>query len=132
VPPDLSSTLDRLGTTAGREAYLDAERRLGPVHSLVEQCLAHRGAHLDAADALPDEVRAWLSGLPVPSDAGVTVLWPFDKLAARLTYRSFVDSYDDLWYPSSDDVVVYWENGDELGVIVLDHEEEFTFASVKK
>jgi hypothetical protein len=126
MPPNLSVVLDQLGTSAEREVYLEAERRFGPVHSLVERSLAQRQARLDAADAAPDEVRAWLSGLPIPPDTSVVVLWPFDKQGARMTFGSFVEHYDDLWYPAADDVLVYWENGDELGFVVLDHEEAFT------
>jgi hypothetical protein len=126
MPPNLSVVLGQLGTSAEREVYLDAERRFGPFHSLVERSLAQRQAGLDAADAEPDEVRAWLSGLPVPPDTSVVVLWPSDKQGARMTFGSFVEHYDDLWYPAADDVLVYWENGDELGFVVLDHEEVFT------
>jgi hypothetical protein len=128
MPPNLAAVLGQLGTSAELEVYRDAERRLGPVNSIVEQARARRRAYLDAGDAEPDEVRAWLSGLPIAPDAGVIVLWPFDKQGARMTYGSFVDNYDDLWYPASDDVVVCQEGEDGLGVVVLDHEEEFTFA----
>jgi hypothetical protein len=126
MPPNLFVVLDQLGTSAEREVYLEAERRFGPIHFLVERSRAQRHARLDAADAAPDEVRAWLFGLPVPPDTSVVVLWPLDKQGARMTFGSFVEHYDDLWYPAADDVLVYWENGDELGFVVLDHEEMFT------
>lgn len=73
-------------------------------------------------------MRAWLSGLPVLPDTSVVVLRPFDKQGARMTFGSFVEHYDDLWYPAADDVLVYWEHGDELSFVVLEHEEAFTAA----
>ncbi len=132
MPPNLSAVLTRLGAPADTEVYGEAERRFGAVHSVVERSRARRQATLDAEDSEPEEVRAWLSGVGVPPDAEVIVLWPFDRVGTRMAYQSFVDNYDDLWYPSSDDVVVYRETGDELNVIVLDHEEELAFASLSR
>lgn len=132
MPPDLSTVLDQLGTSAERDSYDDAERRFGPVHSVVARARAQARVGVDAGDLEPVEVRAWLFDLDVPAEASVVVLWPFDRLGTQMTYRSFVDRYDDLWYPASDDVVVYWDNGDDTSVVVLDHEEEFTFAVLSR
>jgi hypothetical protein len=76
-------------------------------------------------DALPADVRAWLHQLPVDMQTAVFVLWPALHSGMSMTFRVFVDLYDDLWYPGSDDVWVRPIAGGWL--LELDHEETVRF-----
>jgi len=50
-----------------------------------------------------------------------TGVWPWDRVGCELDSHEFVQHYDDLWYPSSDDMWIGWK-GSEL-LIQLNHEE---------
>jgi hypothetical protein len=76
----------------------------------------------DASDKDPDEVRDWLYGLP-KSSTMVSVIWLSVNIGVRIDYHLFVQHYDDLWYPSSDDI---WIVNDNI-LIELNHEEIFSF-----
>ena len=76
-------------------------------------------------DAPPADVRAWLHQLPVDMQTAVSVLWPAMHSGLSVTFQAFVDVYDDLWYPGSDDVWVRPPSGAWL--LELDHEEVIRF-----
>jgi len=76
-------------------------------------------------DALPADVRAWLHQLPIDMQTSVSVLWPAMHSGLSMTFQAFVDIYDDLWYPGSDDVWVRPLAGAWL--LELDHEEIVRF-----
>ena len=85
---------------------------------------------LDAVDLTIQEARAWIAQLPIEGSSVVTVLWPFNGLAARMPYRLFWEHFDSLWFPSSDDVVVINDRDQVRDVLVVDHEEQFRFVSI--
>ncbi|MFI5490689.1 hypothetical protein [Micromonospora echinaurantiaca] len=74
-----------------------------------------------------DEIRAWLTALPVDAANEVITLWPSDRFAAKLRFGQFVAHLDDLWWPSRDDVIVVDQRGAMPKVLVIDHEERLTF-----
>jgi hypothetical protein len=82
----------------------------------------------DIADAEPEEVRRLLFSLPINTRSQVLVLWPSYHEGIRIPYGLFVDHYDDLWYPSSDDI---WILHDADSMIDISHEEEVTFFPLK-
>ena len=55
------------------------------------------------------------------------VVWPAFGEAVRIDREVFIEHYDDLWYPSSDDVVARQVGRD--GALVITHEEQFTYFS---
>lgn len=75
------------------------------------------------ADDDLEEMRAWLRSLPVPADEPVIVLWPDMRSGIFTTFGGFVNAFDDLWFPSSDDVWIMSARSRLL--MELDHEEVF-------
>ena len=130
MPPHLSEVVERLGGEAIRASYDEAVSSAGGLGSLIRQVNAVSDRRLDGADLAVSDVDAWLAGVPIDGESKVTVLWPFDRLAVSIPYRLFRERFEDLWQPSSDDVVVIEHDGDVANVLVIDHEEQFTFASI--
>jgi hypothetical protein len=58
----------------------------------------------------------------------VTVAWPAEATAMRMRFDQFADHFDDLWYPSQDDVVVVAERVGAVEILLLDHEEKFAYS----
>lgn len=81
----------------------------------------------DASDEDPTAIKTWLHSL-VKNNVEVLVIWLNFNIGVGIDYHLFVENYDELWYPSSDDI---WIVSSELTpwVIELDHEEIFSFQS---
>jgi hypothetical protein len=87
---------------------------------------AETSVAFDGRLADPDEVRSWLNWLPIEGD--VVVTWPSNGEAMKVPYEIFVEFYDDLWYPSSDDV---WITDEVLSFLLeLDHEELLAYCQL--
>ncbi|MBN2293716.1 MAG: hypothetical protein JXM70_14915 [Pirellulales bacterium] len=82
-------------------------------------------AEKDCCDADPDEIRAWLSSLPF--NGLVNVIWIGEGEGVVIDYDCFVKFYDDLWFPSSDEV--WLSTLDMKLVLQIDHEEQFELFS---
>jgi hypothetical protein len=80
---------------------------------------------MDVSEIVRSRVVSWFRGLGIGDDVLVAVVWPALRAGAWLRFGAFVDSFDDLWHPSSDDVLVTDE--ERTWMITLDHEEIFTF-----
>jgi hypothetical protein len=85
-------------------------------------------AKIYAVDLTGQEIRDWLSGLPIEQHAELHVAWIADRLGARMTFETLTANIDDLWFPAMDDVVSVLASGSNLIVLVLDHEELFTLS----
>lgn len=77
------------------------------------------------ADDAPEAVRAWLRGLPVDPSGEALVLWLADHAGASMSVTDLIDAYDNLWFPSADDV--YVRAADGSWSLFFDHEEVFSF-----
>jgi len=88
-------------------------------------------AKIDAVDLTSQEVRDWLSELPIGKRAELHVAWIADRLGARMSFETFTANVDDLWFPAMDDVVSVLHSGSDLMVLVLDHEELITLSSAE-
>jgi hypothetical protein len=80
----------------------------------------------DDGDEEARRVRKWLYGRGVPLKHRVFLSWSVTE-AAVTTWRMVVKYWDDLWYPSSDDLAVFDES--LSWALFLWHEEEAFFAS---
>ena len=47
-----------------------------------------------------------------------------------MSFETFANNIDDLWFPSMDDIVSVLHSDSNLMVLVLDHEELITLSSV--
>ncbi|MFN0050615.1 MAG: hypothetical protein ACKV0T_00400 [Planctomycetales bacterium] len=77
----------------------------------------------DTSDKSPGEVREWLRTLGIQGP--VSVVWIGLGEGIHIDFSDFVHFYDDLWFPSSDDVLVVSSPGTDAAVM-LSHEELFT------
>ena len=78
---------------------------------------------LDASTMGRQEILRWLGDIGGLFD-DVLVIWPFATFSIEMKYKDFVSHFDDLWYPSSDDVLVL--SCDTGWLLVIDHEEMFS------
>ena len=79
----------------------------------------------DIYEADSNKVKQFLLSLNIPQDKIVRVIWCSTKTGISILFRDFVEYYDDIWYPSSDDV---WVTEESLSWLLdFDHEEIVTF-----
>jgi hypothetical protein len=83
-------------------------------------------SEVDVSRLTEAEVRSWLGALPVASEQPVLVAWPANRVGAEMPFSVVISNFDDLWYPSMDDVVLLWPDG---ALLIMDHEERFSFAA---
>lgn len=78
----------------------------------------------ETSDWSSEEVRKWLMSVGIQGD--VNVVWIGLHEGIRLDYSKFVEFYDDLWFPASDDVLVV--TLDRVASLEISHEELFRWA----
>ena len=82
-----------------------------------------RQVQQDISDSSAEQVRRLLLSYQAP-DSSVVLVWPADRFGVVILYSDFVAHYDDLWYPSRDDL---WVTNYSFGwVIEISHEEVLT------
>ena len=118
----VASVLSSLGLPHGRDEYEAALAAVGGSWAWTTE-LSAADARLGGADVSSDEIREWLTGL-IPTDTEVLVAWPAERMGARMDYAVWLQHFEDLWHPASDDVVLIPPGG---GFVVIDHEEQFSF-----
>ena len=129
MPPELTAVLAALAVEASPDEFAAVESLLGGSFSGLAEIRRDPVAKIDAVDLTSQEVRDWLSGLPIGQHAELHVAWIADRLGARMTFEKFADSVDDLWFPAMDDIVSVMHSDGGLMVLVLDHEELITLSS---
>lgn len=80
---------------------------------------------LDMSDLSKQDVIDWLRELLVQGDEQVIVIWPHYRAAVTLSSSDFLKYFDELWYPSADDVWVRDRSASWL--LEIDHEENLLF-----
>jgi hypothetical protein len=75
----------------------------------------------DVADFDRQDVQQLLRGWGLQSAERCIALWPWDRAGLELPSETFVQYYDELWYPSRDDVWI--SDGESDTLIELNHEE---------
>lgn len=73
----------------------------------------------DVGDYDSDGLRELLRRVGPRADETVDVVWASERLGVRMDWEAVVASVDDLWAPSSTDLVI--RTGD--GLLHIDHEE---------
>lgn len=82
----------------------------------------------DISDETPAQVRQYLSGLGIAEWENVYLVWVANQIGVQMAFGDFVQYYDDIWYPSSDDI---WISSENLSWFLnFDHEEIITFVSI--
>jgi hypothetical protein len=122
--------LAALAVEASPAEFAAVESLLGGSFSGLAEIRRIPVAEINTTDLTAQEVREWLSGLPIGQHAELHVAWIADRLGARINFETFVANVDDLWFPAMDDIVAVLHSGSQLMVLVLDHEELITLSSV--
>jgi hypothetical protein len=130
MPPKLGAVLAALAIEASPGEFAAVESLLGGSFSGLAEIRRNPVAKIDAVDLTSQEVRDWLSGLPIGEHAELHVAWIADRLGARMSFETFAANVDDLWFPAMDDIVSVLHSDSSLMVLVLDHEELITLSSV--
>jgi hypothetical protein len=130
MPPKLGAVLAALAIEASPGEFAAVESLLGGSFSGLAEIRRNPVAKIDAVDLTSQEVRDWLSGLPIGEHAELHVAWIADRLGARMSFETFAANVDDLWFPAMDDIVSVLHSNSSLMVLVLDHEELITLSSV--
>lgn len=86
-----------------------------------------RRRQIDISDMQPDEAKRSLLSLSIAPSEHVWVIWCSTVSGISVAFGEFVDHYDDLWYPSSDDVWVV--DVSLLWLLELNHEEFLVFSA---
>jgi hypothetical protein len=129
MPPKLTAVLATLAVEASSSEFTAVEILLGGSFSRLAEIRRNPVAEIDAVDLTSQEIRDWLSELPIGKHAELHVAWIADRLGARMSFETFTANVDDLWFPAMDDVVSVLHSGGDLMVLVLDHEELITLSS---
>lgn len=130
MPPKLTAVLAALAVEASPGEFAAVESLLGGSFSGLAEIRRDPVAKINAVDLTYQEVRDWLSELPIEQHAELHVAWIADRLGARMSFDTFTANVDDLWFPAMDDIVSVLHSGSHLMVLVLDHEELITLSSV--
>jgi hypothetical protein len=130
MPPQLTTVLAALAVEASPGEFTAVESLIGSSFSELPDTRRHAVAKINAADLTGQEVRDWLSALPIEQHAELNVAWIADRLGARISFETFTDNIDDLWFPALDDIVCVLRSGTQLMALVLDHEELITLSGV--
>ena len=130
MPPKLGAVLAALAIEASPGEFAAVESLLGGSFSELAAIRRNPVAKIDAVDLTSQEVRDWLSGLPIGEHAELHVAWIADRIGARMSFETFAANVDDLWFPAMDDIVCVLQSDSSLMVLVLDHEELITLSSV--
>jgi hypothetical protein len=127
MPPQLTAVLAALAVEASPAEFAAVERILGGSFPVLAEIHRERVAKIDAGGLTCQEVRDWLSALPIGQDSELRVAWIADRLGARMSFETFAANVDDLWFPAMDDIVSVLPTCSQL--LVLDHEELITLST---
>lgn len=130
MPPKLTAVLAALAVEASPGEFAAVESLLGGSFSGLAEIRRNPVAKVNAIDLTSQEVRDWLSQLPIEQYAELHVAWIADRLGARMSFETFTANVDDLWFPAMDDIISVLRSGGQLMVLVLDHEEFITLSRV--
>jgi hypothetical protein len=130
MPPQLTTLLAALAVETSPDEFTVVESLLGGSLSMLAEIRRHPLAKIDAAGLTGQEVRGWLTALPIEQHTELNVAWIADRLGARISFETLMANIDDPWFPAMDDIVCVLHSGGRLLVLVLDHEELITLSSV--
>ncbi|MER5306850.1 hypothetical protein ABT034_03480 [Streptomyces sp. NPDC002773] len=126
MPPGLTSTLAAIGVGTDSTLLDEVVRAVGGSWSELNHLRRTADSTVDVSEMTDDEVRAALATQLQDPQTDVTVAWPADRVAAKMTVSQLLTAIDDLWYPAMDDVVIVQAESAGTTVVVLDHEEQLT------
>ena len=130
MPPKLGAVLAALSVEASADEFANVEAFLGGSFSGLAEIRRNPVAKIDAVDLTLEDVKDWISGLPIGQHTELHIAWIADHIGARMSFETFAANVDDLWFPAMDDIVAVLHSEANLMALVLDHEELITLSSV--
>jgi hypothetical protein len=118
-----------LGFDSVDGSYEEALGAFGGIHALLRVCDVAT-LRLDASLLTTPQTVEWLRMLPVDRRSDVTLFWPARRRVVRLAFETFLERFEDIWLPSSDDVIVVSEVNRQLAILIIDHEEQVSFGTL--
>lgn len=104
---------------------LDDEFAKNTINMLNRKLLAQTPLKVVDISSMDTEVvKQMLLAINVPN-SDVYVLWFGDNIGIKIPFHIFCNFYDDLWYPSSDDILVC--DTKKIFIIEVSHEESVSF-----
>jgi len=88
MPPKLGAVLAALAIEASPGEFAAVESLLGGSFSGLAEIRRNPVAKIDAVDLTSQEVRDWLSGLPIGEHAELHVAWIADRLGAGISFET--------------------------------------------
>jgi hypothetical protein len=126
---ELQTKYEFLKTAQVQEIYNEINSRFRSKKGKLKPHLHPLSDRVNIEEMDPSEVRQFLLSLKVAHDEIVWLIWCSDETGISITFRDFVQYYDDLWYPSSDDI---WVTEKSLSwLLEFDHEEIVTFTKLR-
>ncbi len=123
--PELQSKYEFLDRTQVQKIFDDILSTFFPGGDELKPHLLALSKQMNIVYAEPDEITEFLFALGIPPDEAVWLIWCWDREGISIKFRDFVQYYDELWYPSRDDV---WMTDNIMSWLLhIDHEEFITF-----
>ncbi|MFE1883503.1 hypothetical protein [Streptomyces diastatochromogenes] len=117
-----------MGVEANLETFHECLQILGDALSDLAEIGREASSSLDVEELDSDGLRSALRDMVEDVGQEVIVAWPADRAAVRVGYHLVIERIDDLWYPSTDDLVIIDDSKGVGRVIILDHEERLCIA----
>jgi hypothetical protein len=129
MPPNLNTVLNELGTRRVSDP-VEEFKNIGFDISKLDHPPRLESSSVDTSDLEVQIVKEWLHNIPHENGCDVFAFWPASGTGGYLKFEDFVERYDDLWYPAMDDVVAVTLGNPET-ILVMDHEEKFTYSNTR-
>jgi hypothetical protein len=82
---------------------------------------------INISDLDQHEIQTFLQSLPFGSEK-TFIIWVFESFGIQLPFKLFCEYFDELWFPSSDDIWIC--DTQYLYYLEISHEEKITFAAI--
>lgn len=125
---DLSEKVEYLSENKIKELSEKASKRFGFSRGKLHPARTATIQELNLYEEDEESVRIFLESLVIPEDENIYLLWIVENTGITIKYGEFVDHFDDLWYPASDDIWVMNDNLEWL--LQISHEEIATFIAL--
>lgn len=123
----IAQRLESIPGLLGRFQWISPEEvqhRMAGLRPILGESIPREYAEVrefDGRDTGVSAIADWLHA-QINVDEQVRTIWLADRAGILISLSDFLQFFDQLWYPSSDDMIV--ESNSNIFVIVIDHEEQ--------
>ena len=125
----------RINNIAVLHSLISKENVISEVQNIRRLLLPNTGvmkkvSKKDFSGSDRSEIIDWLQKRRKDLEPRVYIYWLSDQEGVEMGFDDFVSHFDDLWYPSADDVWI--TNQERTAVVELNHEEIFSLYTISK